>query len=208
MEKTVLIADDHPLIIEGLVKQIECEASFKIVSQTSNGIAAYDAFKTLKPDIAVLDIDMEGMSGIDLTLKIKKENPATKVLLVTMHTEPWITFKAKAANPDGILLKNAPTGELIKALSAILQGEKVFSTEVQNSIMEGSIMNQALLNLTTRETEILKLIARGLSSKDMSKQLFISVNTVETYRKNLFQKFEVNNMAALVKKAIELGIVQ
>ncbi len=207
MAATVLIADDHPLILEGLVKQIESEKDFKIIARAQNGREAWDIYKKEHPDVLVLDIDMDEINGIDLTTKIKKENPLAKILLLTMHTEPWIIYRAKTANPDGILLKNSSIIEIISALKEILRGNQVYSQDVQNHIMEGSLMNQALLKLTTRETEVLKLIARGLSSKDIAEELCISINTVETYRKNLFLKFKVGNMAALIKKAIETGVV-
>jgi DNA-binding NarL/FixJ family response regulator len=204
---TILMADDHPLLLEGLVKQIESCNSYKLVGQATNGNQAWELHKKLAPDITILDIDMDGMDGIELTQKIKNKNLCSKVILLTMHNEPWVIYRAKNANPDGILLKNIHREQFIAAIESVINGKKYFSPEIEALVKEGVMLDSSLLSLTTRELEVLRLIACGVSTKEIADQLNISINTVETYRKNLFLKFNVANMAVLVKKAVELGIV-
>lgn len=204
---TILIADDHPLILEGLVNQLRLHDEFKLIGQTSNGNHAWELYSMIIPDIAVLDIEMPGIDGIELTKKIKQFNPAGKVLMLTVHTEPWIIAKAKNANPDGIVFKDIDTNHLIHVIETIASGGTYYSKEILDIIKEGNKMEQGVLKLTTRELEVLKLISDGLKTSEIADALFVSVNTIETYRKNLFIKFEVANMASLVKKATQLGIV-
>ena len=177
-------------------------------TKVRNGIEAWDSFVQLNPDVCILDIAMDSMDGIELTKKIKQKNWQVKVLLLTMHTQPWLIYRAKEANPDAILLKNMESSEILNAINQVNSGLKVFSLEIQEAISQGALLNRALLSLTLRETEILKLISTGLSTRAIAEKTLISVNTVETYRKNLFKKFEVGNMAELVSKAYKLNMVR
>lgn len=204
---TILIADDHPLLLEGLVKQIETCYSFKVIGKASNGIQAWEQFINLKPDITILDIDMDGIDGIQLTEKIKSYDGKAKVILLTMHTEPWTLIKAKNVKPNGILLKNISPNEIVNSIKKVLKGEKIFSPEIYQIVNDCTIDYDSILSLTTREIEVLKLITHGNTTIQIAEKLFLSVNTIETYRKNLLLKFDTPNVAALVKRATEMGML-
>jgi len=204
---TLLIADDHPLILEGLVKQIEADNIFKIIAVANNGDTAWQLFKKNNPDIAILDIEMNGTNGIELTEKIKKEYPETKVILLTMHTSPWIISQAQNANPNCILFKNMSSQDILNAIHIVNEKETFIPTEIERIINQNSIDLTNIQSLTKREVEVLKLISEGNTTQQIADTLFLSVNTIETYRKNLLLKFETPNVAGLVKKAAELGII-
>ncbi len=204
---SVLIADDHSLILEGLVKQLESKPGLKVIGQANNGTKAWELFQMIFPEVVIFDIEMPGMDGIELTKKIKSNYPHTKVLLLTMHSEPWIIAKAKKALADGILLKNLETGEILRAVETIASGGSYFSPEINHLIKEGNKLNPDVLNLTNRELEVLKLISKGYNTSEIAENIGVSVNTLESYRKRLLSKFDACNVACLVQKAMEMKII-
>jgi DNA-binding NarL/FixJ family response regulator len=206
-KNTILIADDHPLILEGIIKQIEANNSFEIVGIANNGKKAWELFMQFKPLITILDIEMAEMDGIELTQKIKEQQPETRVILLTMHTSPWIIAKAKKANPDCILLKSMPSIEIVSSIYRVLKNGSYFPPEIDNIIKRNTHELSSIQSLSCRELEVLKLIAEGNTTQQIADKLCLSVNTIETYRKNLLLKFETPNVAGLVKKAAELGII-
>lgn len=206
-KNTILIADDHPLILEGIIKQIEESNSFEIVGIANNGKKAWELFMQFKPRITILDIEMAEMDGIELTQKIKEQQPETHVILLTMHTSPWIIAKAKKANPNCILLKSMPSIEIVSSIYRVLKNGSYFPPEIENIIKHNTDELSSIQSLSCRELEVLKLIAEGLTTQQIADILCLSVNTIETYRKNLLLKFEIPNVAGLVKKAAKLGII-
>ncbi|MGE0090822.1 MAG: response regulator [Bacteroidales bacterium] len=204
---SVLIADDHPLILEGLVKQFEACKSFHIIGIANNGEKAWQLFNEHTPQIAILDIEMAGMDGIELTAKIKAANTSTKVVLLTMHTSPWIIAQAKKANPDSILLKSMPLKDIVNSINLVLEYGCFFPLEIEKLIKRNSHEFSSIQSISNREMEVLKLISEGYTTHQIAEKLFLSENTIETYRKNLLIKFETPNVACLIKKAVELGVI-
>jgi DNA-binding NarL/FixJ family response regulator len=204
---TVLIADDHPLIIDGLARHIESQANLRLLGTATNGHSAWEEYLRLNPEIVLLDIEMPGDNGIDLTVRIKQHNPTTKVILLTMHTQPWIIAHACKAKPDGILIKNSHPSEIVQAIKSVMHGNIFYSPEVELLIRRNNKTIDNLLTLTQREREVLKLLSNGDTTKMIAEKLFLSENTVETYRRNLLFKLETPNVACLIKKASELGLI-
>jgi two-component system response regulator NreC len=204
----ILIADDHPLISDGLAKLIQGEKQFVLAGIAADGIQAWELYLNTNPDIAILDINMKGLDGIQVTEKIKKYNEQTKVVLFTMHKEPWILARARKSKPNGILLKSQTPQEILTSLKRIVSGEKIIDFEILQILDDCSTDLEPILTLTARETEILKLISQGYTTAKIAEKIFLSVNTIETYRKNLLFKFDTTNVASLIQQAAKFGILK
>lgn len=202
-----LIADDHPLITDGLVKLLQNEPDIEVVFVASNGKQAWENYQLQTPELSILDIDMGELDGIQLTERIKAFNTNSKVVLLTMHTVPWILARAKKAKPNGILLKSMSPNEIVCSIKRIINGERVFSHEINQILNSCNVDYDSIQSLTSRELEVLKLISKGLTTSQISENLFLSVNTIETYRKNLLLKFDTPNVASMIKRASEMGIL-
>jgi DNA-binding NarL/FixJ family response regulator len=192
----ILIADDHPLISDGLAKLIQGEKQFVLAGIAADGIQAWELYLNTNPDIAILDINM------------KKYNEQTKVVLFTMHKEPWILARARKSKPNGILLKSQTPQEILTSLKRIVSGEKIIDFEILQILDDCSTDLEPILTLTARETEILKLISQGYTTAKIAEKIFLSVNTIETYRKNLLFKFDTTNVASLIQQAAKFGILK
>ena len=209
---SIVIVDDHQLVLDGLISIVKELPDFEIVGSACNGKEGVDRVKILKPDMVLMDIDMPVMNGLEACRQIKKENPDTKVIVLTMHHEASLIRKVMDIGADGYLLKNADREEFYAAISAVMGGKSFFSSEVTKALLDNSSNSQSafqegdtlkLSKLTEREIDILKNIAEGLSNKEIGDKLFISHRTVDTHRTNLMKKLEVHNIAGLIK--IEIG---
>lgn len=213
----VMVADDHSIIRIGLCGILNSESDIEVVAEASSGEEAIEKFKKHRPDISFLDITMPDMNGIETCTSIRKIDPEAKVIIMTMHlTEDYLN-QVLAAGACGYMLKNAGKKEIISNLHKALAGDRVFSQDVADLMTESYLRSQKgqtrdpgteKVRLTNREREILKLILDGQTNQMIASGLFISPRTVETHRANLMHKFNVNNTAALVKKALELGYAQ
>ncbi|RLD52349.1 MAG: DNA-binding response regulator [Bacteroidetes bacterium] len=213
-EIRLLVVDDHQIIIDGLKSLLEDEADFKLVGEANNGREALDVLKLLDVDIVLMDIDMPVMNGIEATKQIIKDFPNVKVVILSMHKEGGLIKNLIAIGAHGFLLKNSDQNELIGAIRKVASGDRYFSPDVTMSLLSKTSINttafdsmETLSQLTERETEILKLIAEGYSNKEIGEKLFISHRTVDTHRTNLMKKLDVNNIAGLIKFAIQNGLV-
>jgi len=212
----ILIADDHSVVRSGLRQLLKTSGDFSVVGEASSGEEAIEQVRKHKPDIAILDISMPGMNGIEATRIIKQDGAGTKVLILTIHESEDYVFQMVRAGASGYLLKNAGKEELFNAVNAIAAGERFFSPGI-SKLMVDEFIRRANKNvpaaafneevLTNREIEILKLIAGGLTNQEIADKLFISARTVDTHRTNLMQKLNIHETAGLVKYAIEKGIV-
>jgi DNA-binding NarL/FixJ family response regulator len=165
-----------------------------------------------EPDLILMDVNMAGMDGIEATKQVRKNYPAVKVLMLTMFNTRDYIEKVLKAGAQGYILKNTGKEELNHAIEKVMNGESYFSKEVTERIMEGlqgkktSAYDPMMVELTEREKDVLKLIAKELTTQEIADQLFISFNTVETHRKNLISKLNVRNIAGLVKYAVQQGL--
>jgi len=207
----LIIVDDHPLSREG-IKALLSDVDFKaIVHVAGNGREALERFKIHPFDIALIDINMPEMSGIELTREIKKNYPATRVLALSMYDDHMFISQMIEAGASGYILKNVNLEDLLEAIQSVVNGGFYFSPDIRKVISEHVLpdnnpvitVKPRTIHLSFREQEILNLIAREFTNQQIAGQLFISERTVETHRKNLFIKTRQKTIIGLIKYAIE-----
>lgn len=209
MPINLLLVDDHQIVIDGLRALLAGDGRFTIKGSAKNGKEALEVLRLLKVDVVLLDVDMPEMNGIETTRAIRKEFDNIKIVILTMHEEKAMIKMLLDTGADGYLLKNSDKAELIRAIDDVMAGRQHLSPEA-TSVLLSPDRNQRsgkLAELTEREVEILKLVAEGLSNKEIGDRLFISHRTVDTHRTNLMTKLEVHNVAGLVRFAIQNGLI-
>lgn len=209
MKRTrVLVADDHPLTLEGL--RAFLEPHLEIVGTVTDGRALLDAAHSLKPDLIILDITMPLLNGINTAAQIKKSLPGVKLLFVTMHVDPAYLEAALNAGATGYVLKSAAREELLGAIESVMSGHLYITPSLASEQLAGFTdpsRAAAALRLSTREREILQLIAEGRSAKEIAFVLTISVKTVAFHRDNIKRKLGLRTTAELTRHAVEQGLV-
>jgi len=206
----IIIVDDHQLIVDGMKALLAGEDDLQVVGEASNGKEALKLLELVETDLALLDIDMPVMNGIDTAKQLRKLYPDLSIIILSMHAEQGLVKNLVEIGADGYLLKNSSRDEVMEAILKVTKGEKYFSTEVTMSLLNksaGSRNQTESIRLTERESEILTLIAEGFTNKEIGDQLFISHRTVDTHRTNLMKKLEVNNLAGLISYALKNGYV-
>jgi two-component system nitrate/nitrite response regulator NarL len=202
----VLVVDDHPMVLEGM-RSMLLQIEFVTVAGTvSNAYAAMEHIKLTPPDIVITDINMPEISGIELTLKIKKEFPAVRIIAMSTFKERSYISQMIQNGASGYLVKSASKEEIEEAILSVYEGKLYMSLDVNLS----SADQQELKNiptLSTREKEVLLLIADGFTNPQIAAKLFISLHTVDSHRKNLLTKFGINNTASLIKLAAKHNMV-
>ena len=210
-EIKILLVDDHQIITDGLMSLLEDVPDMRVAATASNGKEAVGIIDILTIDLVLMDIDMPVMNGLDATKAIKKKNPAIHVIILSMHSEKGMVEELIKTGVDGYLLKNSGKDEITDAIRKVMSGQKYFAADVTLSLLNKTGANKTgpgtEANLTSRETEILKLIAGGFSNKEIGKKLFISHRTVDTHRTNIMKKAGVNNIAGLINFAIKNGLI-
>jgi len=213
----VLIADDHTLVRQGIRMLIEAQSDLQVVGEASNGNEAVTLAHELAPDLVVMDIAMPDMDGLDATRAIKRDQPDVKILVVTMHEGEDYFFKILAAGASGYVLKRAASSDLITAVRAVARGEvflypavaKKLVADYLNRVQSDDQGERATLDgLTTREREVLLLVAEGLSNREISERLNVSLSTVQTHYAHIAEKLNLHNRTELVKYAIRHGLIQ
>lgn len=204
----IILADDHPLIREGFRSLLGKSEHFEIVGEAANGQQLIELVEQLHPDIVLTDISMPVINGLVAIEKIKKENSDVKMVVLSMHEERAYIINALKAGAHGYLLKSVEGDELEKALLTIYEGGKYFSTAIGNVLAESVTRDQTETgDITPREKEVLELVAKGQSTKQIADVLRISIRTVETHRVNMLKKLKVNNTAELIRKSIDLKLL-
>lgn len=212
----VFVVDDHQIFLDGIVSLLDDEPNITIAGTAHNGKQAVDRLKSLNVDVVLMDINMPEMDGIEATKLLRQSHPKLKILMLTMHSEPRFIKVCLEIGAKGYVLKNISKDDLIKAIETVYQDKSYLDQDVQekliNSMSNGEEeddrnYDELAAQITQRELEILQLIALGLTSQDVANKLFISKNTVETHRKNMLAKLNVNNTAALLKIAYKKGLV-
>lgn len=200
----IALADDHPLILEGLRTLMEQMDDALVVGCFPNGESILSYLKTNTVDIVFLDISMPDINGMELCKIIKRQSPETIVLILSNHAERSIIMQSLQNGASGYLLKNASLEELKNCMHNALNNKITFSNEVSEILSRPSSNElKGLPQITKREKQILLLIAEGKTSNQIAQELFLSVLTVDTHRKNLMQKFEVKNAAELINTAVQ-----
>jgi two-component system response regulator NreC len=210
----LLLGDDHTLVRQGLRKILEERSDWRVVAEAANGREAVTLAVEHKPHVAVLDIGMPLLNGIDATRQILRRAPAVRVLILSMHAEEEYIARAVSAGAIGYLLKDSAGQDLISAVEAVAARRSFFSPAVAQVMMDDYVRRVAgaeaadrYETLSEREREIFQLIAEAKSNRDIADILAISVATVETHRARILQKLDVHNMAELVLYAVRRGVI-
>ncbi len=215
----ILLVDDHQIVLDGLQSLLGGLPQFEVIGTANNGRDALQAIPILKPAVVLMDIEMPIMNGIIAAQKAIEQFPEVKIIILSLHFEKPILQKMLEMQVSGYLLKNADQKELIQAIEAVAAGKQYFSSEVTTALLRktGRIVPNPQLDatpahqlalLSERETEVLKLLAEGFSSKEISEQIFLSVRTVETHRFNLMKKLDIKKLAHLIRFAVKCGLVE
>lgn len=206
----ILLAEDHKIVRDGIASLLTTDREIEVVAEAADGEEAKILLEEQKIDVAILDIEMPKLNGLQLTQFIKKHYPEIKVLILSMYKNPQYINAAINMEADGYILKdNADQEELILAIKEVAEGGIHFGSEVMNiqviAQREGYKKGQEKAHLTNREKEVLELLSQGLTTQVISDRLFIGASTVETHRRHLLEKLDASNSVLLVRKAIEGG---
>lgn len=204
----ILLVDDHQIVLDGLRSLLDQDPSFDVLGTFSDPQKALSYVSTQTPDILVTDYSMPHMSGLELIQKAKALHPGIKSVLLSMHDEPSIVKEAMKQGINGFLLKNIQQVEFKEALRKIYTGLMYISAEITTQLLQQHIINDGEAKLTERELEILKLITKEFSNKQIADKLNISERTVETHRKNIFRKTETSSLVGLIKYAYANKLVE
>jgi len=209
----ILLADDHALVRAGIRALLEKLPDVVVVGEAGDGHAALALIAEHKPDLALLDISMPGLNGLEVAARATQAWPRTRIIMLSIHADEVYVHRALRAGAAGYLLKNAERGELEQAVRVVARGEVWLSPAVSKKIVVAYVRNHPVTDgpfgrLTARQREILQLIAEGNSTKAIAHRLAVSAKTVETHRKQLMDRLDIHEIAGLVRYAIRAGIVQ
>ena len=213
---TVLLSDDHTVVREGLRLLLEKEADMQVVGEAANGRRSVGETKRLKPDVVVLDIAMPLLNGLEAARQIAKEVPSTKVLILSAYSDDAYIQQAIEAGAAGFLMKETAGDDLLRAIREIAKGNAFFSPPVakrllkqwQEKLLNGSPVKTMATMLTSRQMEILQLIAEGYATKQIAGLLSLSIKTVEKHRQDLMNTLNIHNIATLTRYAVSSGVVE
>jgi DNA-binding NarL/FixJ family response regulator len=208
----VLLADDHTLLRDGLVRILESEGDVQVIAQAADGGEALEQALALRPDVVVTDVSMPRLSGIELAHRLRQALPHARVLVLTMHQEDQYVLQAVRAGASGYLVKDSPAAELLAAVRNVHAGRGHFGPQVARALAEQlqhpeRAADDPYATLTRREREVFRLIAEGLTTKEIARQLSISTKTAENHRTRVLGKIGVRNTAELVRYALRRGLL-
>jgi len=211
---TIVIADDHTLFREGLRALLSIHEDLHILGEAENGQEALRAVEKHKPDLLLMDLSMPKMGGLEAIKEVKRQEPGTKVLVLTIHGTEEFVLEALHAGASGYILKDATHDELVLAIRSVLREKRYLSPDISAKVIEGYIDGRKAVksgstwdSLTLREREVLKLIAEGRKNKEIAEILVISAKTVAKHRANLMNKLDLHSASALTAYAMERGLL-
>ena len=210
---TIVVADDHKIVREGLVKLLEARPDFTVIGEASDGEEAVQMVLEKQPDVVIMDIWMPRLSGIDATRRIGKRGSQAKILVLSMHESRTYVEEVLRAGASGYIVKNSASSDLLQAIDAVRAGASYLSPAITQQVVDaiarpGDSSPSGVAMLTDREREVLQLIAEGLSSKEIANMLGVSLKTIDSHRSNLMEKLDIHKVSGLVRFAIRVGLVQ
>jgi DNA-binding NarL/FixJ family response regulator len=207
----VLLAEDHTLVRAGIRSLLDSFNDIEVIAEAGNGREALKLVRNLEPDVVLMDISMPELNGMEATARITRQFPGVKVLMLSMHNDEEYVAQSLKAGARGYLVKEAATKELEAAISSLMRGEVYVSASVSmsavNKLMQES-GGTALDSLTSRQREILQMVAEGYSTRDIAQRLSLSVKTIETHRTHLMDRLEIRDVPGLVRFAIKAGLIR
>jgi DNA-binding NarL/FixJ family response regulator len=210
----IVLADDHTIIRSGLKLLLEQQPDFKVTGEASDGREAVQLVEKLRPDVAVLDIGMPNLNGIEATRQIAAQETPTQVVILSMHSDEGYVLRALKAGARAYILKNSAEADLIRAVRAVAEGKSFFSPVISKMLLEDYVrqvreksVEDSYDLLTPREREILQLLAEGRTNKEVASTLGLSLHTVETHRGNILQKLNLHGTPELILYAVRKGII-
>lgn len=213
MSIKVFIADDHAMVREGLRLILEAERDISVIGEAADGRQAVRLIQRLAPDVAIMDISMPKLNGIEATYQILNSKTFTRIIILSMHSSKEHIFRALEAGALGYLLKESAGKEMVKAIRAVNAGNRFLSDRISQTVIEDYIHQRIadseespIKRLSPREREVLQLVVEGKSSAEIASNLFLSPKTVETYRSRLMHKLGIKDLPGLVKFAIQHGM--
>ena len=211
----ILLADDHTVVRQGLRKLLEERPDWEVVAEAGDGREAVRQAEQHKPDLAILDVAMPLLNGIETTRMITKRSPATRVLVLTMHADEAYVTQILQAGAAGYLLKDSADVDLIQAVAAVAQGKSFFSPAIARVMLDDYVRQLAEKGITDRydslserEREIFQLIAEGKANKEIAALLSVSPSTVETHRAHIMEKLDLHSAAEIVLYAVRRGVIR
>lgn len=208
-----VIADDHPIVREGLRRLLEAEDDIEVYSEASDGREVLEEVAKYDPQVVILDISMPNLGGLETLQQLRSAHPNVKVILLSVHAEPPFIQSAVSLGVDGYVLKNGRVGEVVAAVRAVTKGGSYFSPPVAKEIVEqlrspNRASRDPFSMLSTRERQVLRLIAEGLSAKEIAGELGISTKTVEAHRTSIMRKLGARKATELVRYALRHGLIE
>lgn len=206
---SVFIVDDHPVVVEGLKSVIEKNTEHCVVGVAYNAVEAVALLRETLVDVLLLDINLPDINGIELCKKVQKEFPAIRILGISTFSERSYISRMIQNGALGYLIKSASADEIAEAIASVMQGKLYMSLDMEHLLKPNTaIALNNIPDLTKREKEVLQLIAEGMTNNQIAEKLFVSPSTVDTHRKNMIFKLGVNNTAALIRFAVENGMIE
>ena len=203
----IYLTDDHAILLGGLIKILSTEEDFEVVGSAGNVAETLEDLTRLNVDLLITDYNLPDDDGLTLVRRARTKYPSLKIIVLSMHDEAHLIKEILKEGVDGYILKKDSHEELVNAVRAVKNGRVYLSSDVNTMLMKGLHSNDEQRLLTDREREILKLIAREYTNKQMAEELFISERTVETHRKNIFRKTKTNNLVGLIKFAYANNLI-
>jgi two-component system response regulator NreC len=213
MSVTVLLVDDHPIVRQGLRNLLDSMPDFKVIGEAGDGLQALEMIEKTLPQVLVIDVVMPGLTGIEVTQRVKHQWPATKVIVLSMQNNEAYVVSALKNGASGYILKDTAPEELVDAIRTVVKGERYLSKPLSERIINAYVskMDQAEVDpydtLTNREKEVLHLVAEGHTNQEIAERLFISPRTAELHRSNVLNKLGLKNQIDLVRFAIKRGFL-
>lgn len=209
----ILLADDHALVRQGFRALLAAQPDFEVVGEAGNGREALRLIRTLAPQVVLMDVAMPELNGLDATAHALREWPQLKVIIVSMHASEAYVIEALRAGAAGYLLKDADTGELERAIRAVVRGERYLAPSVAQHVIDrflradSGVQTDGEPTLSARQREVLQLIAEGRSTREIAERLNLSVKTIETHRAQLMQRLDIFEVAGLTRYALRIGLI-